>query len=108
MELLGAHPTVKPWKMIADALLDVSRQRDFVIDPFLGSGSTLIAAEKTGRTCIGIDVDPAYVEVAIRRWQKHTGRDAIHVLTGLTFNEYVQCKRAECLATQAAPDARMG
>ena len=108
MELLGAHPTVKPWKMIADALLDVSRQRDVVIDPFLGSGSTLIAAEETGRICVGIDVDPAYVEVAIRRWQKHTGRDAIHVLTGLTFNEYVECKRAECMARQAAPDAPMG
>jgi DNA modification methylase len=107
MELLGAHPTVKPWKLIADALLDVSRQRDFVIDPFLGSGSTLIAAEETGRTCVGLDVDPAYVEVAIRRWQKHTGRDAIHVLTGLTFNDYLVCKRAERMARQAAPDAPM-
>jgi DNA modification methylase len=110
MELLGAHPTVKPWKMIADALLDVSRQRDFVIDPFLGSGSTLIAAEKTGRTCIGIDVDPAYVEVAIRRWQRETGRDAVHVLTGQTFDEYVKSKRTESLAntTSGAQIGRNG
>jgi DNA modification methylase len=107
MELLGVHPTVKPWKMIADALRDVSRQRDIVIDPFLGSGSTLIAAEETGRTCVGIDVDPAYVEVAIRRWQKHTGHDAIHVLTGLTFDEYVERMRAECTAEKPAADARV-
>jgi DNA modification methylase len=107
MELLGAHPTVKPWKMIADALLDVSHQRDLVIDPFLGSGSTLIAAERTGRTCIGIDMDPGYVEVAIRRWQKETGRDAVHVPTGQTFDEYVQSKRTESLA-QTTTDAQIG
>ena len=93
--------------MIADALRDVSRQRDIVIDPFLGSGSTLIAAEETGRTCVGVDVDPAYVEVAIRRWQKHTGNDAIHVLTGLTFDEYVERMRAECTAAQPVADARV-
>ena len=107
MELLGVHPTVKPWKMIADALRDVSRQRDIVVDLFLGSGSTLIAAEETGRTCVGVDVDPAYVEVAIRRWQKHTGRDAIHVLTGLTFDDYVERMHAECTAGQPTADARM-
>src|SRR6476469_4364428 len=107
MEHIGAHPTVKPWKMIADALLDVSHQRDLVIDPFLGSGSTLIAAERTGRTCIGIDIDPAYIEVAIRRWQRETGCDAVHVSTGQTFDEYVQSKRTELL-TQTTRDARIG
>ena len=59
-ELLGAHPTCKPVTMIADALLDVSRRGEIVLDPFLGSGSTLIAAEHVGRICIGNEIDPAY------------------------------------------------
>jgi hypothetical protein len=97
-QLVGVHPTVRPRKMIADALRDVSRQRNFVIDLFLGSGSTLIAAEEAGRSCIGSDVDPAHVEAAIRRWQTHTGRDAIHWLSRQTFDKYVEGKRAERIA----------
>jgi DNA modification methylase len=86
MELLESHPTVKPTLMIADALKDVSRPGDLVFDPFLGSGSTLLAAEETGRTCLGIEFDPGYVEVAIRRWEKHTRRDAVNAETGQTFS----------------------
>jgi hypothetical protein len=55
------------------------------------SGSTLLAAEETGRNCAGIELDPGYVEVAIRRWQKRTGKDAVHTVTGETFDEV--CKR---------------
>jgi DNA modification methylase len=84
-ELLGVHPTCKPIAMIADALRDVSRRGDQVLDPFLGSGSTLIAAEETGRICIGNEIDPAYVDVAILRWQRQTGRDAVSAATGETF-----------------------
>ena len=84
-ELLGAHPTCKPVTMIADALLDVSRRGEIVLDPFLGSGSTLIAAEHVGRICIGNEIDPAYCDAAIRRWQRLTGRDAISAATGETF-----------------------
>lgn len=84
-ELLGVHPTCKPVTMIADALLDVSRRGEIVLDPFLGSGSTLIAAENVGRVCIGIEIDPAYCDVAIRRWQKQTGKDAVNAVTGETF-----------------------
>jgi DNA modification methylase len=84
--LLGVHPTVKPVAMIADALRDVTRRGDIVLDVFLGSGSTLIAAEETGRVCIGVELDPAYVDVAIRRWQKRTGKDAVHAVTGETFD----------------------
>jgi DNA modification methylase len=87
MELLGSHPTVKPVTMIADALRDVSRRGDLVVDPFLGSGSTLIAAEDTGRVCVGVEFDPGYVDVAIRRWQKRTGKDAVHAATGELFNK---------------------
>jgi len=72
--LLALHPTVKPVAMIADALLDCSARGDAVLDGFLGSGSTLIAAEKTGRSCYGIELDPIYVDTAIKRWERYTGR----------------------------------
>jgi DNA modification methylase len=84
-ELLGIHPTCKPTAMIADALLDVSRRGEIVLDPFLGSGSTLIAAENVGRVCIGNEIDPAYCDVAVRRWEKQTGRDAVNATTSETF-----------------------
>ena len=86
MDLVGIHPTVKPVAMIADALRDVSRRGDVVLDVFLGSGSTLIAAEETGRVCIGIERDPVYVDAAIRRWQKRTGKSAVYAVTGKTFD----------------------
>ena len=72
---LDDHPTVKPVAMLVDALLDVTDIGDLVIDPFLGSGSTLIAAEKTGRKCRAVEIDPAYVDVAIRRWIRETGKE---------------------------------
>lgn len=70
---LKEHPTVKPTAMLEDALIDVTNRGDVVLDPFLGSGSTLIAAERTGRVCRGIEIDPLYVDVAIRRWMAVTG-----------------------------------
>lgn len=85
MDLLGTHPTVKPVAMIADALRDVTRRGEIVFDSFLGSGSTLIAAEETGRICVGVELDPLYVDAAIRRWQKRTGKEAVHAVTGETF-----------------------
>jgi DNA modification methylase len=81
------HPTVKPVAMVADALLDCSRRGDIALDPFLGSGTTLIAAERVGRICRGIELDPRYVDVAIRRWQRLTGEDAIHTATGAKFSD---------------------
>jgi DNA modification methylase len=86
-ELLGVHPTVKPVAMIADALRDVTRRGEIVLDPFLGSGSTLIAAEKTGRVCVGTEIAPAYVDATIRRWETLTGRDAVHAEGGQTFSD---------------------
>ena len=79
------HPTVKPTGMIADALLDCSNRGDIVLDPFLGSGSTLMAAERTGRICRGVEIDPLYVDVAIRRWQRMTGERAVHAESGVDF-----------------------
>ena len=70
---LKDHPTVKPTAMLEDALLDLTNRGDIVIDPFLGSGSTLIAAEKTGRVCRGVELDPLYVDVIVRRYEAATG-----------------------------------
>lgn len=85
--LLALHPTVKPVAMVADALLDCSSRGNIVLDGFLGSGSTLIAAERTGRRCYGIEIDPVYIDTAIRRWQRHTGDHAIHTISGKRFDE---------------------
>ena len=71
---LQDHPTVKPVAMLEDALLDITNRGDLVLDPFLGSGSTLIAAEKTGRRCRGLELDPLYVDVILRRYREFTGR----------------------------------
>jgi hypothetical protein len=83
--LLRSHPTPKP--LIADAMLDCSARGDIVLDSFLGSGSSVIAAEKTGRRCFGIEIDPLYVDGAIRRWQALTGRQAINSFNGRSFEE---------------------
>jgi DNA modification methylase len=85
--LLALHPTVKPVAMVADAILDSSARGEVVLDAFLGSGTTLMAAERVGRICCGIELDPAYVDVAIRRWQNYTGEAAIHGNTGKQFDE---------------------
>ncbi len=89
-DLLALHPTVKPVKMIADAILDVSKRGDLILDPFLGSGTTLLACERVGRVCRGIELDPLYVDTAIRRWQALTGEDAILMSTGQTFTQREQ------------------
>jgi DNA modification methylase len=85
--LLELHPTVKPVALVADAIMDCSARGDTVLDPFLGSGTTVIAAERTGRVCYGIELDPQYVDTAVRRWQAFTGLDAKHGISGRTFND---------------------
>jgi DNA modification methylase len=84
--LLMLHPTVKPVALVADALLDCSAQGETVLDSFLGSGTTLLAAERVGRNCFGIEIDPQFVDVAVRRWQHHTGERAVH-RNGQCFQE---------------------
>jgi DNA modification methylase len=71
--LLGIHPTVKPVKLVADAIMDASARGDIVLDPFLGSGTTVIASQRTGRRCYGLEIDPLYVDAIVRRWQSLTG-----------------------------------
>ena len=85
--LLRLHPTVKPIALVADALLDCTARGEIVLDAFLGSGTTLMAAERVGRVCYGIEIDPLYVDVAVRRWQRYTGDSAVHAVTGETFND---------------------
>lgn len=85
--LSALHPTVKPVALIADALLDCSARGDIVLDPFIGVGSTLCAAERVGRACFGMDIDPLYVDATIRRWQKYCGDHAIHAVSGTRFDD---------------------
>jgi DNA modification methylase len=87
MDELRMHPTVKPLPLVMDALKDCSNRRGVVLDPFVGSGTTLLAAEKTGRIGRAIELDPYYVDAAIGRWQGLTGEAAVHAETGQTFAE---------------------
>lgn len=86
-KLLALHPTVKPVALVADAIKDCTSRGDLVLDPFLGSGTTVIAADRTGRRCSGIELDPLYVDTAVRRWQALTRDDARHAESGRTFDE---------------------
>ena len=84
--LLALHPTVKPVALVADAIMDCSARGDIILDAFLGSGTTIMAAQRTGRRCYGLELDPRYVDTIIRRWQAFTGDSAHHGTTGRTFD----------------------
>jgi DNA modification methylase len=84
-DLLALHPTPKPVALIADAIKDSTRRGALILDPFLGSGTAVIAAERTGRVCYGLELDPVYMDAVIRRWQRRTKRDAFHVESGESF-----------------------
>ena len=94
---LQDHPTVKPTAMLEDALLDLTNRGNIVIDPFLGSGSTLIAANNTGRVCYGVELDPLYVDVIVRRFEATTGKTATLEETGESFVD-VAARRAREIA----------
>ena len=100
-EALAIHPTVKPVRMVADAILDCSKRGDRVLDGFAGSGTTLLAAERTGRIGFGIELEPAYVDAAIRRLAEHTGLEATHAERGLSFDEVAEQRSAESTPTRA-------
>jgi DNA modification methylase len=90
---LKMHPTVKPTALVADAIKDCSRRGDIVLDPFVGSGTTIIAAQKTKRRARAIEIDPLYVDVTVRRWQNLTGKDATLLETGETFVDVERRRR---------------
>jgi len=84
---LAMHPTVKPVALVADAILDSSRRGGIVLDAFAGSGTTLIAAQKTGRRGYGIEIDPHYVDTILKRFEKTYGIEAVLEATGQRFEE---------------------
>lgn len=90
---LKFHPTVKPVEMVKDAILDVTNRGDIILDAFLGSGTTLIAAEKSGRICYGIELEPLYIDTTIRRWECLTGESAINLSSGKTYTELLEEKK---------------
>ncbi|WP_223618917.1 site-specific DNA-methyltransferase [Lysobacter sp. ESA13C] len=81
------HPTMKPVALVERAIRNSSKSRDLILDPFGGSGTTMIAAEKTGRRARLIELDPKYADVIVRRWQEHTGQAALRQCDGVLFDE---------------------
>jgi DNA modification methylase len=89
-QALADHPTPKPVELVVDAILDVTQPGNVVLDPFSGGGATIIASEHCNREARCIELDPKYVDRAIRRWERLTGDRAVHVDTGLTLTELVE------------------
>jgi len=107
LEELAMHPTVKPVALIADAIKDASKRSEIVLDPFCGSGSTLIAAEKTGRHAYCLEIDSKYVDVAVRRWQLFTGKFATLNGTTTSFEEIAEQRRNQStVALAPQPEAQ--
>lgn len=102
-EDLELHPTVKPIQLVADAIQDVTRRGDIVLDGFLGSGTTLLAAVRTHRRAFGLEIDPAYVDLAITRWAALTGQEPILESTGQTFAE-VAASRLDSASVKEGTD----
>ena len=98
-DLLALHPTPKPVALIADAIKDSTARGALVLDPFLGLGTAVIAAERTGRVCYGLELDPLYVDALIRRWQRRTRHEAIHVDSGESFGVREVFKTSQCTST---------
>jgi hypothetical protein len=96
-QMLSSHPTPKSVEMIADSILDVTERGDLVLDPFCGSGTSIVAGHKTGRRVYALELEPKFVELAIRRWEKLSGQDAVHTASGLTFSAL----RAQRLSNKA-------
>ncbi len=99
---LALHPTVKPTSMVADAIRDVTRRGNLVFDGFLGSGTTLIAAERVGRVFRGVELDPLYVDLALARWAAMTGEDPVFAETGESFEQVRQRRLGEDAEAQNA------
>ena len=96
--MLSEHPTPKPVQLVSDALLDTTKKGDIVLDPFLGSGTTIVACMEVQRVGRGIELDPKYVDVALRRWMALADDQAVLIATGETFDE-VAARRADEAAT---------
>ncbi len=95
------HPTVKPVALVADAILDCSKRNGIILDAFAGSGTTLIAAERTGRRGYAIELDPHYCDVIVRRLARLARLEAVHAVTGETFSEVAARRTSEAAALDA-------
>ena len=104
LDELSMHPTVKPVALVADAMKDCSLRNGLVLDPFAGSGTVLIAGERTGRRVRALEIDPHYVDVGIKRWQRYTGKEARDSVTGKTFEEIGEERSGE-IRTGTASEA---
>ena len=107
MEELKMHPTVKPVALIADAMRDCSRRGSIILDAFAGSGSTIMAAEQIGRRAFCIEIEPRYVDVAVRRWQRFTGRDAALDCNGQTFDEVLTSRASKYSRVSSRPSRKV-
>ncbi len=100
-ESVDIHPTVKPIELVSDAILDASKRGANIMDPFMGSGTTLLAVHKTGRRAFGMELDPGYVDLAIRRYQKLTGDWATLSHTGQSFHEVEQVRAVKAVEVRS-------
>ena len=105
-EALATHPTVKPVRMVADAILDCSRRHDRVLDGFAGSGTTLLAAERTGRVGYGLEIEPRYVDATIRRLAEHAGLEAVLADSGCSFDDVAAARSDDSCVEPAEPEPR--
>ena len=103
MDELRSHPTAKPVALVADAIKDCTRRGDIVLDTFSGSGTTIMAAERVGRRAYAMEIEPRYVDVAIHRWQAFTRKDAVHAVSGQTFDQLA----AQHAGTSANPKGNL-
>ena len=110
LDELAMHPTVKPVALVADVIRDASHRSDLVLDPFAGSGTTIIAAEKTGRRACALEIDPHYVDVIVQRWQAYTGKLARLDATAASFEDVAEQRQpaAKTKAEAPAPDSETG
>ncbi len=108
LDELAMHPTVKPVALVADAIKDCSRRGNIVLDAFAGSGTTIIAAERTGRCGYGLELDPKYVDVAIERFRQLTGEEAVHDETGLTLADLTAWREIEGEANEICTEDNEG
>jgi DNA modification methylase len=103
-EAITGHGTQKPVEVMRRPMLNHTERGAIVYDPFLGSGSTLAAAEDVGRICYGVEIDPAYVDVIVLRWQKLTGMAAILEGDGRTFDQ-IRTERCSCFEAEVSDAA---
>ena len=102
------HPTVKPVALVSDAMKDCTRRRDIILDTFCGSGTTILAAERVGRRGYGLEIEPGYVDAAIRRWQAFTGCDALLASNGTIFDDVAAERREAAVRRSGLRRTRRG